>query len=269
MKITKYLLLSLTLSLLNCSTSSDEDNGDDNLILVEKDLLKVTGDEDHWLNYENGKINKAWSSGTTFRSQMTYNSNGTMSKEYREFTGNPNSDNENFQWEIPVSDTYVENIYQNGKLIEIIEHDSGSSWKLVEYTYQGDLVIEKREYYGEDNSVDRYFRYEYNSQNEITTIIWDESPSGGSSHTLQVTFDDKVNPYYKIWMDKKLTFWNAQDGPARYNLEFYPHNVLNLQEGVSDVWFNTYYTYDDDNYPIKMHINEGVGAGNDNFFKYQ
>ncbi len=231
----------------------------------------MTGAHNHWLNYENGKINKAWSSGTTFRSQMIYNSNGTMSREYREGTGNPNSDNENFEWEIPVSDAYIENIYENGKLISIIRHDSGRSWKLVEYSYQGDLVVEKRVYFHEDNSVDRYFRYEYNNQNELITIIRDESPSGGSSHTLQVTFDDKVNPYYKIWKETKLTFWNAQDGPARYNLEFYPHNVLNLQKGVDDIWYNAFYTYDEDNLPITMHININgeVQEGDDNYFEYQ
>ena len=192
-----------------------------------------------------------------------------MSREYLEGTGNPNSDNENFEWEIPVSEDYIENIYENGKLISIFRHDSGDSWLLVDYTYQGDLVIEKRQYYNE-GSLFRYFQYGYNNQNELVTIILDESPSGGSSHTLQVTFDDKVNPYYKIWQETKLTFLHTEPGgPADHNLEFYPHNVLNLQEGASDVWFNTNYTYDEDNYPITMNINEGGDAGSNYSFEYQ
>lgn len=272
MKFTNYFILFFTLSLLlNCSSSGNDDDSDgSNSVIVQKDLQKMTGDDDHWLNYENGTINKTWSSGTTVRSQMVYNSNGTMSKEYREGTGNPNSDNENFWWEIPISEDYIENIYENGKLKSIMRHDSGDSYKLVEYVYQGDLVVEKRKYFGGDNSVDRIFTYIYNNQNEITTIIWNESPSGGSSHTLQVTFDDKVNPYYKIWEDTKLTFWNAQDGPARYNLEFYPHNILKLQEeGSTDIWYEAFYTYDEDNYPIIMNITEGVHEGSNYSFEYQ
>lgn len=269
MKIAKYLFMSLTLLLFNCSTSDSEVKVEENPILIEKDLLMMTGDSNHWLHYENGKIKKAWSDGTTYRSQMVYNSNGTISREYREGTGNANSDNENFEWEITASNSYIENIYENEKLKSIIRHDSGNSWKLVEYTYQGDLVIEKRDYFGEDNSVYRYYRYEYNDLNELITIIWDESPSGGSSHTLEVTFDDKINPYYKIWKETKLTFWDAQDGPARFNLEFYPNNVLNLQEGTDDIWYNALYTYDEDDFPITRHINEGVEAGDDNKFEYQ
>ncbi len=272
MKITKLLILFLVSSLLfNCSSSDNNEESEiTDPVSFEKDLLKISGDDDHWLNYENGKINKAWSTGTTFRSQMAYNANGTMSKEYREGTGNPNFDNENFGWVVPFSEDYIENIYENERLVEVIRHDSGDSWKLVEYAYQGDLVVEKKVFYGEDNSVDRIFTYQYNNQNEITTIIWNETPSGGSSHTLQVTFDNKTNPYYKIWEDTKLIFWNAQDGPARYNLEFYPHNILKLQEeGSSDIWYEAFYTYDEDNYPTIMNITEGNQEGSNYYFEYQ
>lgn len=271
MKFTNYLFLFFTLSLLlNCSSSDNDENPDTpDPITVNKDLLKMSGDADHWLNYENGKIIKAWSTSTTFRSQMIYNSDGTMSKEFREGTGNPNSDNENFGWEIPVSENYIENIYENGKLSEVISHDSGESYKLVDYTYQGNLVVEKREYYNQGDLF-RIYTYVYNSQNEITTIIWNESPSGGSSHTLQVIFDDKVNPYYKIWDETKLTFWNAQSGPARFNLEFYPHNILKLQEeGESDVWYEAFFTYDADNYPTIINVTEGNLAGDNYSFEYQ
>jgi hypothetical protein len=232
----------------------------------------MNGDENHWLNYENGKINKAWATGTTLRSQMVYNSNGTMSKEYREGTGDPNSDNQNFTWEIPVSENYIENIYENGKLVEVIGHESGNSWKIADYTYRGDLVLEKRDYdlNSQDDTVYRIYTYIYNNQNEITTIIWNETPSGGSSHTLQVTFDDKVNPYYKIWEESKLTFWHAEVGLARFNLEFYPYNILKLQEeGESDVWYEAFFTYDRDNYPIIMNITEGNLAGDNYSFEYQ
>jgi hypothetical protein len=264
MKITNYLLLSLTFLLLNCSSSNDEEtlnNGQ----TTEKNLTKMTGDNDHWLNYENGEITKAWDNSHTYRSQLVYNSDGTLSREYRELTGSQNSDNENFEWEISVSDRYIENIYENGKLKYIMQNDGGVAEKLVEYTYQGDLVVEKREYH--DGSLYRYFRYEYNNQNELVTIIWDESPSGGSSHTLQVTFDDKINPYYKIWKETKLTFWYAQSTPASHNLEFYPHNLLSLKQGVNDVWYNAFYTYNEDKLPITLRINEGGGVG-DYYFDY-
>ena len=267
MKFTNYLILCFTFLLfLNCSTSDDNNDSETtDPITIEKDLLKMTGDAIHWLNYEDGKINKASPCNNSIRLQMTYNLNGTISKIYSEDIGSQN--NENFEWEIPVSENYIENVYENGNLIFIMEHNSGYSWKLVDYTYQGELVIEKRTYYN-GGTLFRYFRYEYNNENELISIIWDESPSGGSSHILQVTFDDKVNPYYKIWKESKLTFWNAQSGPARYNLEFYPHNVLSLQEGVNDTWYNAFYTYDEDNLPISMHINEGVEAGDDNYFEY-
>jgi hypothetical protein len=268
MKIKKYLFVPLFILLfINCSSSDESDNSITQII--EKKLLKMTGDDNHHLNYENDKIIKAWSAGNTNRSQFTYNTNGTISREYLDSTGNPNSDNLNFQWQIPVSDRYIENIYENGKLTKIIEHDSGSTWKHIEYSYQGDLIVEKRVYYGSNNALKRHYQYIYNSDNKITTIIIDETPSGGGSHTLQVTFDDKINPYYKIWQETKLTFWDAQDGPARYNLEFYPHNILSLKKSTNDVWYNVFYTYDTDNYPITMYINEGVQAGNYNYFEYQ
>jgi len=267
MKIRNYLLLSLTFLLLNCSSSNDEEtlnNGQ----TAEKNLINVTGRKEHLLNYENGKITKAWDQSYAERSQMVYNSNGTMSKEYRgsASTSWQNYDNENFEWEIPVSDSYIENVYENGKLKYIMQNDGGVAEKLVEYTYQGDLVVEKRIYFS-PGTLGRYFRYEYNNQNELVTIIRDESPQGGSSHTLQVTFDDKINPYYKIWKDTKLTFWYAQSTPASHNLEFYPHNILSLKEGVNDVWYNALYTYNEDNLPITLRINEGQGIG-DYYFEY-
>jgi hypothetical protein len=269
MKITNYLLLSLTFLLLNCSASNDEktlNNGQ----TTEKNLIKVTGENEHLLNYENGKITKAWDNSHTFRSQMVYNSNGTMSKEYRgsASTSWQDYDNENFEWEISVSDRFIENVYENGKLKYIMQNDGGVAEKLVEYTYQGDLVVEKRRYYSA-GILGRYFRYEYNDQNELVTIIWDESPSGGSSYTLQVTFDDKINPYYKIWKETKLTFWYAQAGLARHNLEFYPHNLLSLKEGVNDVWYNAFYTYNEDNLPITLRITEARGGAGDYYFEYQ
>jgi hypothetical protein len=270
MKIKKYLFLLLSLVLfINCSSTETEVNENITPQTVEKNLLKMTGDDNHWLNYENGKINKAWSAGNTNRSQFTYNTNGTVLREYIEGTGNPNSDNENFQWQIPFTGNYYENIYDNGKLILINRIESGISWKLIEYTYQGNLIVEKKEYHHGNHNLARHYQYIYNSDNKLTTIIWDETPGGGTSHTLQVTFDDKINPYYKIWSDTKITFWDAPDGPARYNLEFYPHNILNLQKSANDVWYNVFYTYDADNYPITMYINEGVQAGNYNYFEYQ
>ena len=79
-----------------------------------------------------------------------------------------------------------------------------------------------------------------------------------------------MNPYFKIWEETKLTFWNAQEGPARFNLEFYPYNILKLQEeGASDVWYESFYTYDEDNYPIIMNITEGNLAGRNYSFEYQ
>ena len=45
--------------------------------------MKVIWENDHLLNYENGKVTKAWDQSHTGRSQMVYNSNETMSKEYR------------------------------------------------------------------------------------------------------------------------------------------------------------------------------------------
>ena len=78
-----------------------------------------------------------------------------------------------------------------------------------------------------------------------------------------------MNPYYIIWQETKLTFWNDVRGLADHNLEFYPHNVLNLKKGANDIWFNANYTYDEDNYPITMNINEGGEAGSNYSFEYQ
>jgi hypothetical protein len=80
MKITNYLLLSLIFLLLNCSASNGEESLDNTAVAV-KDLTKMTGDDDHWLNYENGKITKAWDNSHTYRSQLVYNSNGMVSKD--------------------------------------------------------------------------------------------------------------------------------------------------------------------------------------------
>jgi hypothetical protein len=83
-----------------------------------------------------------------------------------------------------------------------------------------------------------------------------------------VTFDDKINPYYKIWKETKLTLCYAQSTPASHNLEFYPHNLLSLKQGVNDVWYNAFYTYNEDNFPIASRINEGRVVG-DYYDDYQ
>jgi len=79
--------------------------------------MKVIWENDHLLNYENGKVTKAWNQSHTGRSQMVYNSNETMSKEYRGSISASwqNYDNENFEWQIPDSDNEIENVYENGK----------------------------------------------------------------------------------------------------------------------------------------------------------
>ena len=267
-----------TIVLISCSseTSSDEisiitpdEEASSNQLISEKDLVKQNGDYPHLLNYENGRVSKSWAYGHTYRSQMVYNSNGTLAGKYIEggFTTN-----ENFEWEISDTQPFLENIYESGKLKSINLVDSDVSCKQIEYIYNDDLVIEKK-IFGIDtecsSELKGYYRYEYNNQNELVTIIKDFTASGYNSHTLQVTFDDKVNPYYKLWKETKTVFLPQEGGLARHNLEFYPKNMLNLKEGVDDIWMNATYTYDEDNLPVTMDITEGRTHIGSYSFDYQ
>lgn len=250
-----------------------EEEAPSNQIITEKDLVRQNGEYPHLLNYDNGRVAKSWSYGHTYRSEMIYNSDGTLSGKYIE--GN-HLTNENFDWEVPENQPFLENIYENGKLKYINLVNSGVSCKQIEYVYKkDDLVIEKR-YFGRgaqcSGELIGFYRYEYNDQNELVTIFEDFTASSPQrfSHTLQVTFDDKVNPYYKIWMETKTVFLSQEGGLARHNLEFYPHNMLSVKEGVDDIWMNAVYSYDKDNLPVTMDIIEGKDThGGSYSFDYQ
>ncbi len=190
-----------------------------------------------------------------------------MSKKYYEFAGSANFDNINFEWDLAPTANYVVNTYENGKLKTAIDVESRDS---IVYSYQGDLVIEKREY-NSFNELKYIDSYQYNSNNELTTIVEDRTNTqNGIIRTYQVTFDNKVNPYYQIWKESKLTFLDSQSGLARFNLEFYPHNIINMQDAEGNIDYNATFTYDNDNYPMTTYLNEaGALTGDSYTFEYQ
>ena len=111
--------------------------------------------------------------------------------------------------------------------------------------------------------------YTYNNDNEMTHYILDETGNGGSIHMKLVEFDDKVNPFYKMWNEDKLKL------PFHYGsfLSFYPHNLIRQVGAVdNEVDYISIYTYDDDGYPISTNnTNQNGGGGNGNgsfFFEY-
>ena len=86
---------------------------------------------------------------------------------------------------------------------------------------------------------------------------------------FRAEFDDKVNPFYKMWNEDKLKL------PFHYGsfLSFYPHNLIRQVGAVdNEVDYISIYTYDDDGYPISTNnTNQNGGGGNGNgsfFFEY-
>ncbi len=269
MKYINFLVLCATLTtVLSCSSNDNEENSIiPDQTRVRKYLHQMTGDIDHLFNYENGKINKVWLSSSSTRSQMEYNSNGTLSKIYNEITSTPQN-NLNFEWEIPTSNNFIEYVYDGKKrLREIRKNNGGESYKLVEYSYSEDFVTIKRNYRNK-GELFRICNYLYDNQRKIKSIFWSEKTDSWSSHLLTVTSDENPNPYYDIWNESKLIFSEIQD-PARFNMEFHPFNVLKLEEVGGDTWYEASYTYDEDNYPTIINITVGDLAGRNYFLEYQ
>ena len=205
-------------------------------------------------HYENGKVSKILDENHQWKHQIVYNLEGKVSRIYTAGLISQNQDNENFEWDIIDSAYYTENVYENGKLVAIMR---GSNI-INSFTYEGDLLVE-------ETSIYRTRTYSYNSDNEMTHYILDETVNGGSIHMKLVEFDDKVNPFYKMWNEDKLKL------PFHYGsfLSFYPHNLIR-QVGADDneVDYISIYTSDEDGYPVSANATNWNGLGGSFFFEY-
>lgn len=208
---------------------------------MKKDLLEVIGEGEFsslYFNYKDGMIDKIWASPTSDAIQVVYNPNGKISRQYREQLHDQRSNAQNFEWEVATKgDNYLENIYEDGKL-KFTKYSDFTE----EYVYHNDLVIRIGGY-----------SYEYNDKDELTTIIY----SGPSfSRKWDVKFDDKVNPFYKMWKEISFVPWNYWERSDGLLLDFYPHNLVSLIESDGDIEYEIFYTYDEDDYPITSRVFE-------------
>ena len=113
------------------------------------------------------------------------------------------------------------------------------------------------EYYLGENSIHRQYEYQHDTDNKITGIIFTEHGSGGAqSYFLNLTFDDKVNPFYILWKETGLHFPDDTSGIWRNNIVFYPNNVMKVEEGGEIDFFMTM-NYDTDGYPVFFSIDGG------------
>jgi len=252
----KVLILTVVLS--SCSTDDSSSNQNGNLTDA-KELANVVQEGLYNLSfhYQNGKVTKVLHESYLRKHQIVYNSDGKVSRIYTEENIGTNHDNEDFEWDIIDTADYTENVYENGKLVAIM---SGSNI-INSFTYEGDLLVQEM-------NLIRTRTYTYNSDNEMTHYILDETVNGGSIHMKLVEFDDKVNPFYKMWNEDKLKL------PFHYGsfLSFYPHNLIR-QVGADDneVDYISIYTSDEDGYPVSANTTSWNGlGGNDRsyFFEY-
>ena len=247
----KLIYLVFTVFIVACSSDDNNSNQNSNVIDA-KELSNVVQEGLYNLSfhYQNSKVTKVLHESYLRKHQIVYNTDGKVSRIYTEEIGT-NHDNEDFEWDIIDTADYTENVYENVKLVAIM---SGSNI-INSFTYEGDLLVQEMNLY-------RTRTYTYNSDNEMTHYILDETVNGGSIHMKLVEFDDKVNPFYKMWNEDKLKL------PFHYGsfLSFYPHNLIR-QVGADDneVDYISIYTYDDDGYPISTNnTNQNGGGGNGN-----
>ncbi|GHC46703.1 hypothetical protein [Ulvibacter litoralis] len=213
------------------------------------------------LSYEGDRIVKAWSSSAfPGRMQFVYNSNGLISRVYR-FSQNSNDFN-NFNWDISNASSYYDYEYQDNKLMAIRSGSFGD----VEFTYANDLIVEKK-LFNSGGQSSRIISYEYNSNNIVMSLTIDETPSGGASHTYNITLDEQVNPFYFLWDKHRILLPKEVDGVYRENIEFLANNVIERKE-AEITEFSILLEYGLEGYPISYEITQGVLAGDEGTYSY-
>ena len=262
----KLIYVVLTVLIVACS-SDDSDSNQNGSVTDAKELVKVVLEGFNGLpynllfHYENGKVSKILDENHQWKHQIVYNSEGKVSRIYTEWISQ-NQDNENFEWDIIDTAVYSENVYENGKLVAII-NDYGTPYEnLTSFIYEGDLLVQEKDKYRTRN-------YEYNSDDEMTHYILDERDNGGSIHMMLVEFDNKVNPFYKLWNESKLKLPTESSYDHANFLSFYPNNFIR-QVGANDneVDVIRIYNYDGDDNPISLNQENIQGEYNysTNFF---
>ena len=285
-----FLFLLGFLFLLSCDNTEFSDSPEElqvELVLKKMELL-VNGANDTYLNnYFFNTLGKP--------THMNLSGTGTsLSLENVEvFNYDDNEDIESWKAEIPSFEQVPLSpfTYQNGQLTNIvrtgssltptscnfsylessIEVDIEPLLPLVNYTSKiifnfSDTIYETLlsiEYYEEDNPVvDRKLEFEYDQQGNISNIVdyrFDvDSNQLELSSSLVMTYDDKVNPFRRLFNENPLiivVYYVLR--PANYSVFeraslFTPNNILSYDKtnSVSNLTKNFSYTYNEFDHPI-------------------
>lgn len=250
----KLVVLSLTYLISSCSSIDDNNNGSSDPIINRKSIESIFPTSDGFGNLfilrENDKVVKFYSNNTTYYHHVKYDSNSIIEGMNIDGTLNPSTPFTGFNYDyLSGSNTPldVQFNYTNDTLVSI----TGIA------DIAGDIITYNAN--GSVNSIEgRFilttFVYENNDENPKAYIIRDlTNPS--VAVRWELTFDDKVNPFYKDWAESSFPYPLLELGSlTRESYCFFKNNIIQKDNLSTNETVVISYGYDSDNHPTFYRI---------------
>lgn len=248
------LLIAIVIILQSCSSNDDEPTVNQEPTINRKNIESIfptsNGFDDLFILKEDDKIVKFYSNNTTYYHHVKYDSNSKVEGMNVDGTGSPNTPFTGFNYDyLSGSNTPLE--VQFNYTNDLLTSTTGSV-DLVGYiiTYNSN---------GSINSLERgsnliTFIYENNDENPVAYIRRDLS-NPANVDRWELTFDDKVNPFYKDWDKNSFPFRLLATGslPAE-NFCFFKNNIIQRDNLNTNETVTISYNYDLDNHPTFYRI---------------
>lgn len=249
-KSKNILLLAIVIVLQSCSSNEDMPTADQEPIINRKNIESIFptsgGFDDLLILKENGKIIKFYSNNTTYYHHVKYDSNSKVEGMNVSATLNPFTPFTGFNYDyLTGSNTPldVQFNYTNNALISITGNSDIAGDNIITYNPNGSV-----------NSIEggvflTTFVYEINNENPVAYIVRDFTNSS-SVNRWELTFDDKVNPFYKDWAESFFPYPLLQLGSyTRENFCFFKNNIIQRDNLNTNETVTISYNYDSDNHP--------------------
>lgn len=238
------LLIAIVIILQSCSTNEDNDGSSQEPTIITKSVSSIfPSSEDMYVLTESGLITKFYSNGTTYYHHVQYNANSRVQAMYIDGTGNTSIPFRGFDFDYITGNTNppdVEFRYSGNVLTEI----SGISNVKFIYDNTGKLI----ETLG-GNLNDNRAQFIYDGGENPVAVIESNIFDANSSKRWELTFDDKVNPLYKPWVENSFPYFVAENGLTSRSYVYFKNNLIKKEQLATSQQFVINYQYDNDNHP--------------------
>ncbi|WP_298954585.1 hypothetical protein [uncultured Nonlabens sp.] len=251
--LNNILFIALATLIQSCSSSDDEPSSVVEPTINRKSIESIiasSGNDDLYILREDDRIVKYYSQNTTIYHHLKYNSDLKVEGMNTDGTGNASLPFTGFNYDYltGVTTPLEAQFNYTGAFLTSITGNYQSAGII--FTYNADDTINSVElgsflftfiYDGTSDNPVAYTRR--NLFNASDVVRW------------ELTFDDKVNPLYKDWINDSFLFSFFDIGSfPRENFCFFKNNVVRRENIASNEAVIITYEYDNDDHPTSYRI---------------